>query len=351
MLSAGTSRWGRGARAVGPRVVLSRPASYTKTPYRKTGSFDDLVYNDALFRKKLHVLDPNRIKAPESWKLTAGDLKKTGKKASSEAFPVPVHRYPFYVGPFSFADGRYVGQKIDYEEILPRCKGKLHNLEWKHLTEEDRYTARNHFIKTHSVEVKLSKDFHRDDRGQNENIWKVLPKGLFFIFLYYWLEYGGNPTNSNRALLGRDPDNSYEIGMAPNGFVQLPVVGHVYQWICSGLSSKLSHSSEQMKYPLWTEAETGIKSVLQNTPEQWFALSKIQPQWLYEIRENGSVGQTPSAKFREDNELYYDGAEGPDKIGAYNVKTWKTGEKIKSVQDHYHITASCHKQGPGFKMM
>ena len=35
-----------------------------------------------------------------------------------------------------------MGQSVRYEEILPRCEGKLSPLKWKNLTEEDRYTQR-----------------------------------------------------------------------------------------------------------------------------------------------------------------------------------------------------------------
>ena len=87
--------------------------------------------------------------------MTAGDLKNTKKKVDEEAFPVPVHRFGFYASPFSHTQGYFVGQQINYDEILPRCKGKLHNLEWKHITEEDRYTARNHFIKTRKFTLHL----------------------------------------------------------------------------------------------------------------------------------------------------------------------------------------------------
>ena len=34
---------------------------------KKDGSFDSLIYNDALFRNKQHVLNPKMINAPETW--------------------------------------------------------------------------------------------------------------------------------------------------------------------------------------------------------------------------------------------------------------------------------------------
>ena len=42
----------------------------------------------------------------------------------------------------------------------------------------------------------------------------------------------------------------------------------------------------------------------------------------YSVPRNiGEVPVVPPETFREANELYYDGAEGPDKIGHYNVTT------------------------------
>ena len=40
-------------------------------------------------------------------------------------------------------------------------------------------------------------------------------------------------------------------------------------------------------------------------------------------RNTGTIPTVPPTTFRENNELYYDGAEGPDKIGTYNVYNWK----------------------------
>ena len=81
-------------------------------------------------------------------KLTAGDLKKTNKNKEEEQFPLPNHAYPFYPTPFTGSNGKYVQQRIEYENILPRCKGKLSVLEWGEVSEEDRYTSRNLFIRT-----------------------------------------------------------------------------------------------------------------------------------------------------------------------------------------------------------
>ena len=78
-----------------------------------------------------------------------------------EAFPVPVHRYGFWATPFTGNNGLYVGQQIPYDQILPRCKGKLSPLEWKGLSEEDRYTARNHYIRCRKLQQTCTRGRNR----------------------------------------------------------------------------------------------------------------------------------------------------------------------------------------------
>ena len=57
---------------------------------------------------------------------------------------------------------------------------------------------------------------------------------------------------------------------------------------------------------------------------------------LYSSPRNiGSVPTVPPATFREANELYYDGAEGPDKIGHYNVYSWKVFFLILSIFSYF----------------
>ena len=43
-------------------VTQLRHASYSKEPLRKTGSLDDLVYNQAKLTNKLHLLEPGIMK-------------------------------------------------------------------------------------------------------------------------------------------------------------------------------------------------------------------------------------------------------------------------------------------------
>ena len=49
-------------------------------------------------------------------------------------------------------------------------------------------------------------------------------------------------------------------------------------------------------------------------------MNSIYTNYFTSSREHSIIGAVPSATFRENHELYYDGAEGPDKIGHYNVR-------------------------------
>jgi len=332
MLSVGYSQWGRARLAEIPRVLAQkRHASYSKNPMKKDGSFDSLIYNDALFRNKQHVLNPKMINAPETWKLTAGDLKSTGKKIEDEAFPVPVHRYGFWATPFTGNNGLYVGQQIPYDEILPRCKGKLSPLEWKGLSEEDRYTARNFYIRTHSTAPVHTQHMHREDSGQTQ--FDDIKTQIFYGLIIGFLVYAGSPLSNNRTNAGLNPDDMYEIGTTTNPILTTPGLNLVTAWTWDFGSPGLQ-AIAQYKYPLWTEAETSNDNVRQ-TFGNYGSLATAVPQFNWEYRDNGTVKATPTVGFREANELYYDGAEGPDKIGPYHVKLWKTGEKMKTVNDGY----------------
>lgn len=349
MLSAGSTRWGRtGFRTVEnlPRAVLTqrRHASYSKTPMKKDGSFESLIYNDALFRNKLHVLDQKLIGAPETWKLTAGDLKKTNKNKEEEQFPLPNHAYPFYPTPFTGSNGKYVQQRIEYENILPRCKGKLSVLEWGEVSEEDRYTSRNLFIRTHNKTVSETQHMHREDAGEHErNPWSI----LFYFAIYYLMFHAGMPWDNNRTAWGMNVDDMYDIGLKTNPLWTTPVLGEFWGFFHFGHAQKHLQYHEQYKYPLWTEAETGVKSVLQDA-SNWRELSAVVPQFAGEIRENGLVKPLPTKHFRDSHELYYDGAVGPDRIGAYNVKQWRTGEPLKYATESYEIsTSGIFHNGPG----
>ena len=66
----------------------------------------------------------------------------------NEKYSLPHHEYCYLATPFLAGDrGGKINQRINYEELLPTCAGKLHKLEWSHLTEEDRYTKRNYVIR------------------------------------------------------------------------------------------------------------------------------------------------------------------------------------------------------------
>ena len=48
--------------------ISVRNASYSKDPQRKTGSLDDLVYNQYHINNKLHLLEPaKKVTAPGTW--------------------------------------------------------------------------------------------------------------------------------------------------------------------------------------------------------------------------------------------------------------------------------------------
>ena len=65
-----------------------------------------------------------------------------------QKYALPDHQYTFLSFPLLGGDrGGKISQRIRYEEMLPTCAGKLHKLEWSHLTEEDRYTKRNFLIR------------------------------------------------------------------------------------------------------------------------------------------------------------------------------------------------------------
>ena len=65
-----------------------------------------------------------------------------------QKFALPDHQYNYRATPLVGGDrGGKINQRIRYEELLPTCAGKLHKLQWSHLTEEDRYTKRNYLIR------------------------------------------------------------------------------------------------------------------------------------------------------------------------------------------------------------
>ena len=48
-------------------------------------------------------------------------------------------------------------------------------------------------------------------------------------------------------------------------------------------------------------------------------LNAVANSWFISNRNRSAVKPVPSSAFREKFECYYDGTEGPDKIGKYNV--------------------------------
>ena len=139
-----------------------RHASYSKNPQKKTGSFDDLIYNDALARGQR----PGQKRVASGW-----NVERTPKQ-STDPLQVPDHRFPWQgvpnpLGPFVTGEtgyqghdrGRFMGQSVRYEEILPRCEGKLSPLKWKNLTEEDRYTQRAWRIRE-GLKISISQKFN-----------------------------------------------------------------------------------------------------------------------------------------------------------------------------------------------
>ena len=60
---------------------------------KKDGSFDSLIYNDALFRNKQHVLNPKMINAPETW---VSKFKKNFLEDCETSFVNLTIRYKLY---------------------------------------------------------------------------------------------------------------------------------------------------------------------------------------------------------------------------------------------------------------
>lgn len=300
-------------------------------PMKKTGSFSDMIYNDALFKGRAHLLDQKKLAAPETWKLTAGDLKNTNARIVEERFPVPVHRYNFHARPFFGFRGGYVGQRIEYDEILPRCKGKLDSLEWKGITEEDRYTARNWYIRSHMKNIRESshyqyKNFTQGERGSY--LW-----GAILSVALWLLVNQGLPWENNRVWMSGNPDNQSEIGMEPSFLMNVPLVGDLLLFFVNGHFIRNDWGADQYRYPLWTERDGGVDPTVDRDLLRRRELVNVTPLGLWEVRENGKVKSTPSDAFRSEHELYYDGADGPSRVGPYDVSTWKSGEQIHSAHE------------------
>jgi len=310
--------------------VSLRYASYSANPMGKRGTIDDLIHNDAL------------VRGHGAARLSSGWKVDRSAKASNEPFPLPNHRY-VYQGQVlpgmtpnngrqqSVDEGRWVGQSLQYDEILPRCAGKLHPLKWAHLTEEDRYTRRAWHIRNakRAEEIGLSNEWKRGAAHWSDMRFKI---GLFSLFLLgtYWQCAGAE---------GAELGEMGAVGQSKSLLDQVPVLDTVFWALKNLFSSDFGVS----RYPLWGEYVTGANYQRDCTYEtQHHVTSPTSGS-----RNNGTIPAVPPASFREKNELYYDGVEGPDKIGDYNVYSWKTGEEsadptivgnnAEHKQKHYYV--------------
>lgn len=309
-------------------VVQLRHASYSKEPLRKTGSLDDLVYNQAQLTNKLHLLEPGIMKkAPGTYTRT--------KQQTDEAFPIPVHRFPFEADKVlpRGDTGSYQGYRIQYEEILPRCKGKMQKLEWNHLTEEDRFTRRNHVMKNL---IKMSTKQKYGDFGGFQVDPMYIQSGPFrrwmivigaWVLFYFTCE--GTPGSNHKMMNNAHPDDQSKMEKGLPIWFTMPFVKEFVTSLANRDMMALFPTygappdHEKNQIPLWTEHDAGLPN-LQNLSAD--TMNSIYTNFFTSYRDHSIIGPVPSATFRETHELYHDGAEGPDKIGHYNVKSWKTGE-------------------------
>jgi hypothetical protein len=306
--------------------ISVRNASYSKDPPRKTGSLDDLVYNQYQINNKLHLLEPaKKVTAPGTW---------TVKSKRDEPFPVPVHRFPYEADKILPRGdcGGFQGYRIQYEEILPRCKGKMHKLEWSHLTEEDRFTRRNHVIKnlikmnTHQPYGDFG-GFNTKSMYANRSPLLQWAMVLGSLFLGYMC-FAGSPGSNSKMMNNASPDDQSQMEKDLPWVLKVPYLKDILtpaihsNW--SGLFPAYGGSLFlNYELPLWTEHDHAIDGVQHIDADK---LNAVANSWFISNRNRSAVKPVPSSAFREKFECYYDGTEGPDKIGKYNVASWKTGE-------------------------
>merc|ERR1739848_252662 len=101
-----------------PVYVQKRLASYSKIPLMKDGSFAALRENQKIFKQAGY--GQKELKAPESWKV------EPKVAPAADPFALPDYKYAYKSSPFIDPRGGLVGQSVDLERIMPRCKGKLH---------------------------------------------------------------------------------------------------------------------------------------------------------------------------------------------------------------------------------
>ena len=82
-----------------------------------------------------------------------------------------------------------------------------------------------------------------------------------------------------------------------NPLVTLPFIGEVWGFFWSSHLQKYHQYINQYKYPLWTEADHGVDTVLQNMTNVR-ELAQISPVFVSEMRNNGKDRGIPSAAFR-----------------------------------------------------
>jgi len=326
-------------------VGSSRNASYSKNPQMKDGSLRALIYNDALHRGKQHLLrdefNPNRLGKPEvpaSWKIEGkspalAEPRGYSKEALTvnQRYSLPDHQYCYLATPFLGGDrGGMINQRIRYEEMLPTCAGKLHQLEWSHLTEEDRYTKRNYVIR----EAQRRNDESADLAGMNDNAqghsWGGF-RGYYFkiaAIAFFVTIYSGLPGTNSRSINSVDPMNQSETCKDESWFASVPIIGPlIIELIFTNApvvpivhDSFMGQTGTKIHcVPMWAETSGDLRTM--GGAER----ATLTSSSATHCRDAVRVPRVPKQQWLETNALYYDDAEGPDRIGNYNVHPWKTG--------------------------
>jgi len=320
-----------------------RHASYSKNPQMKDGSLRALIYNDALYKGKTHLLsdslNPNqtgKIAPPASWKIEARSstavVEPRGYENAltvAEKYALPEHQHQFMPNPFLGCRGGKINQRIRYEELLPTCAGKLSKLEWSHLTEEDRYTKRNHVIRMAQRRNEETADITGMDdyaEGAKGNVWKGYRTKLMLV-LFSATIWAGWPGTNSRSMNGIDPNNESQTHMDESWFAKIPILGPLVLDLFFHNSPAFplldgmygNTTSKVQCVPLWAESSADVRSMSGSERGSLHCSS------ITHNRDLQHVPHVPSANWRENNTLYLDDAEGPDRIGNYNVHPWKTG--------------------------
>jgi len=311
----------------------------------KDGSLRALIYNDAIHRGKQHLLrdefNPNRLGKPEvpaSWKIEGKAPALAEPRGYSnqaltvnEKYSLPHHEYCYLATPFLAGDrGGKINQRINYEELLPTCAGKLHKLEWSHLTEEDRYTKRNYVIR----EAQRRNDETADITGMNDNSeghsWGGFRgyQAKLFVIAFMVTIYSGLPGTNSRSMNSVDPMYQSETCKNESWFASVPILGPliidliftnapVVPVIGDGFYGQSSTKIHSV--PMWAETSGDLRAM--SGAER----ATLTSSSATHCRDSVNVPRVPKQQWLETNTLYYDDAEGPNRIGNYNVHPWKTG--------------------------